>query len=105
MKYLALLLLLASPAYASDNKIHKDCLAKHGYDGINGNTDFMSIASCVHKIRVEIRKQKEDELWEFMKKNPHYRYPGVALPNGQKKPLHPCWGKDRRISTENSYSC
>ena len=70
MKYLTLIALLVSPAYAqelSGNDIHKHCLELHGYDGINGDTDFSSIAACVHKIRVEIRKQEEAELWEFLK--------------------------------------
>ena len=82
MKYLALIALLASPVYAqelSGNDIHKHCFELHGYDGINGDTDFMSIAACVHGIRAEIRKEKEAELWEFLKANPRYRVPGQSL--------------------------
>lgn len=70
------------PAYAENimgNDIHRHCIEIHGYDGINGDTDFSSIAACVHKIRVEIRKQEEAELWEFLKANPRYRVPGQSL--------------------------
>tara|TARA_X000001382_G_scaffold20908_1_gene12705 strand:- start:123 stop:284 length:162 start_codon:yes stop_codon:yes gene_type:complete len=36
-----------------------------------------------------------EELRQFLKENPHYRYPGMALPNGRIKPLDVCWGSDK----------
>ena len=110
MKYLVLIMMLSSPAYAVSKEPNNQPLyqcKKLYYNGINSTTtkDMMAFASCVHEIRQAEYRKKEEEIWEFLKKNPHYRYPGVALPNGEKKPLHPCWGKDRRLSTENGYSC
>ena len=41
------------------------------------------------------RKLEVEELRQFLKDNPHYRYPGMALPNGRIKPLDVCWGSDK----------
>lgn len=92
MKYLALLL-LATPAFA-DNSIHKMCMEKYNYQGLN-NSDLGAIAACVVTEQNKIRFEEEDRLWAFLQKNPHYRYPGVALPNGAQKSLSPNWGKPR----------
>jgi len=40
-----------------------------------------------------------------LKENPHYRYPGMALPNGKIKPLDVCWGYDRTYGTNKERKC
>ena len=93
MKYLALLL-LATPALA-DNTIHKTCMKKHNYQGLN-NSNFGAIAACIEKAKNEIIIKEEDRLWAFLQDNPHYRYPGVALPNGVQNPHAIAdWGKPK----------
>ena len=116
-KYVTLLMaFMVSPALAQNyeitmpkitpkNEIHKHCMEKYGYHGLNGGTDFSSIGACITEIRAEIRKQKETELWEFIKKNPQYRFPGVSIGNGQTRPVDPCWGKARTYSTSSGRTC
>ena len=43
-------------------------------------------------VKNHIEKQ---QLADFIKKYPHYRYPGQALPNNVIKPLDKCWGRNR----------
>ena len=96
---------ITMPKIMPKNEIHKHCMEKYGYHGLNGGTDFSSIGACITEIRGEIRKQKEAELWEFVKKNPQYRFPGVSIGNGQTRPLDPCWGKARTYSTSSGRTC
>ena len=35
------------------------------------------------------------ERLRLLEENPHYKYPGMALPNGKIKPLDVCWGSDK----------
>lgn len=98
MKYFIIALFLASPAFATDNSIIKMCQAKHNYNGLNETKTWSDIATCIVTEKNKIRFAEEDRIWEFLKKNPHYRYPGVALPNGQKRPLDPKWGMPRVYS-------
>ena len=95
MKHLALIAFFATPAMAVDNTIIKDCQAKHNYNGLNETKTWSDIATCIVTEKNKIRFAEEDRLWEFMKKHPHYRYPGMALPNGAIKPLDRCWGADK----------
>lgn len=81
----------------------KQCITEVGNPYETGRWDLL--ASCAAKYdRAKINAQRQ-ELREFLAKNPHYRYPGVALPNGAKRPLDPCWGKTRIYSTKSRNSC
>ena len=93
MKYIALVL-LATPAFA-ENEIHRNCLAKYDYKGLQEINAWSDIATCIVTEKNKIRFKEEDRIWQFVQDNPHYRYPGVALPAGEKKPLSPYWGKGR----------
>lgn len=77
----------ASSIAQADNSIIKQCQVKHNYNGLNETTTWSDIATCIVTEKNKIRFAEEDRLWEFVKKNPHYRYPGSALPNGQILPL------------------
>ena len=116
MKYFLVSLFMGTSVFAADveltipkvppsNQIHTHCMEKYGYKGLNGGTDFQSIGACITNIRAEIRKQKEADLWEFVQKNPQYRFPGMSIGNGKTRPLDPCWGKARVYSTKSGRSC
>ena len=89
------------------NEILKRCLDLYGYDKnlpveVRLNTfDFNKAASCmvgtkVHRLYIPEREATR----EFLKENPHYRYPGGGLPNGVVGQLSPCWGKTRQYHKE-----
>ena len=105
MKHLALVAFFATPAMAVDNTIIRDCQAKHNYNGLNETTTWGDIASCIVTEKNKVRYAEEDRIWEFLKKNPHYRYPGVALPAGAKRPLDVCWGQSRTYGTSKESNC
>ena len=69
------------------NQIHKYCMSKYEH--------WTGRAACVQELQHAQRKLEVEELRQFLKENPHYRYPGMALPNGKIKPLDVCWGSDR----------
>ena len=69
------------------NKFHKYCMSKHEH--------WTGRAACVQELRHAERKLEVERLRQFLKENPHYRYPGMALPNGKIKPLDVCWGSDK----------
>tara|TARA_R100001591_G_scaffold6069_2_gene12464 strand:+ start:1273 stop:1422 length:150 start_codon:yes stop_codon:yes gene_type:complete len=46
-----------------------------------------------------------EELRKFLKENPHYKYPGMALPNGKIKPLDVCWGLSKTYGTNKERRC
>ena len=69
------------------NQIHKYCMDKY--------QDWTDRASCVQELRHVQRKMEVERLRQFLKDNPHYKYPGMALPNGRIKPLDVCWGSDK----------
>tara|TARA_B100000900_G_C20594402_1_gene722829 strand:+ start:1355 stop:1684 length:330 start_codon:yes stop_codon:yes gene_type:complete len=89
-KYFLASLLLAFPAFAEpDNSIVKACQAKHNYNGLNETKTWSDIATCIVSEKNKIIRAEEDRLWQFVLDNPHYRYPGIALPNGEKAPFDP----------------
>ena len=69
------------------NPIHKYCMSKHEH--------WTGRAACVQELRHAQRKLEVERLRQFLKENPHYKYPGMALPNGKIKPLDVCWGSDK----------
>ncbi len=73
----------------ADNTIIKNCQVKHNYNGLNETKTWSDIATCIVTEKNKIRFAEEDRLWAFVKANPHYRYPGSALPNGKILPLDP----------------
>jgi hypothetical protein len=84
MKYLALIAILATPAYAVSPKPNNEPLYQCRdlyYHGINGTTteSMMAFAACVSKMRGEVFHQREREIWEFIEANPRYRVPGQSL--------------------------
>lgn len=85
-------LLLEIVAQNDANAITKYCMAQH--------QSYSKAAACAEDLRAAQRQIELDELREFLKANPQYRYAGAALPNGQIKPLDPCWGKTRKYGSE-----
>lgn len=80
MKYFLVFALLAVPAWAEpDNSIIKACQAKHNYMGLNETSTWSDIATCIVTEKNKIRFAEEDRIWEFVKQNPRYRYPGQSL--------------------------
>ena len=69
------------------NQFHKYCMEKHKH--------WTGRAAGVQELRHAERKLEVERLRQFLKENPHYRYPGMALPNGKIKPLDVCWGSDK----------
>ena len=95
MKYLILATFYATSAMAVDNSAITFCKEKYQYNGLN-NSNLMQIAACIDSEKNAVFKAEHDRIWEFLKENPHYRYSGMALPAGAKRPLHKCWGMNRR---------
>ena len=85
-------LLIELAAEQDRNAITRYCLAQH--------TSYTLAAACASDLRAAQRQLDLEELRQFLKDNPQYRYAGMALPNGKIKPLHPCWGQTRKYGTE-----
>lgn len=86
------------------NAITKYCVKKiEGQEAVYSiaeTADWNKIAACASDLRVAQRQLNYEDLRKFLEKNPHYRYPGAALPNGKIKALDECWGKDRKYHTD-----
>jgi len=85
-------MLIEIVAQQDRNAITRYCLQQH--------SNYSKAAACASDLRVAQRELDLAELRVFLKDNPQYRYPGVALPNGDIAPLHKCWGKTRKYGTE-----
>jgi hypothetical protein len=85
-------LLAIAATQADDNAITKYCMSKFEH--------WTDRASCAQQLRHIERKLEVEALREFLKENPHYRYPGMALPNGKIKPLDVCWGSAKTYGTD-----
>lgn len=57
--------------------------------------NWNSLAACQSNLLKAKDHIEKKELADFIKKYPHYRYPGQALPNNVIKPLDKCWGRNR----------
>ena len=80
-------LLAIAATQADDNAITKYCMSKFEH--------WTDRAACGQQLRQIERELEVEALRKFLKENPHYRYPGMALPNGKIKPLDVCWGSDK----------
>lgn len=85
-------LLVEVAAQLNQNEIVKYCMAKHD--------TYSEAGGCISQLQAAQRHIKEQELREFIKANPQYRYPGMALPNGKIRPLDECWGMTRMYHKE-----
>lgn len=102
-----LLVLIGTPTLAnSNNEMMKACLEVHGYDKTLSveeridSFDWVSASSCISNQRGLANAAYRKKVTEFLAKNPHYRYPGMGLPNGVVGQLDPCWGKNRKYHKE-----
>ena len=85
-------LLVEVAAQLNNNEIVKYCMSK--------NDDYGKAGYCISQLQAAQRHIKEEELRAYMKANPQYRYPGMALPNGMVRPLDECWGMTRLYHKE-----
>ena len=85
-------LLVEVAAQLNNNEIVKYCMSK--------NDDYGKAGYCISQLQAAQRHIKEVELRAYIKANPQYKYPGMALPNGKVRPLDECWGKTRMYHKE-----
>ena len=85
-------LLVEVAAQLNSNEIVKYCMSKHD--------DYGKAGYCISQLQAAQRHIKEEELRAFMKANPQYRYPGMALPHGKVRTLDECWGMTRMYHRE-----
>jgi hypothetical protein len=90
-------LLAIAATQADDNAITKYCMSKFEH--------WTDRAACGQQLRQIERELEVEALRKFLKENPHYRYPGMALPNGKIKPLDVCWGSDKTYGTSKERRC
>ena len=63
--------LLISTVADARNFIAKKCMAEHD--------NYSDIAFCIDSTRNENIRKANAKQWEFLKKNPRYRFPGQSL--------------------------
>ena len=71
--------LLISTVADARNFIAKKCMAEHD--------NYSDIAFCIDSTRNENIRIQNAKQWEFLKKNPRYRFPGQSL--------NKCFGKPK----------
>lgn len=81
------------------NEISQYCMDKQKTVA-SREVDWNTVAGCQSKLLQAQTNIKDKEMADFLVKNPHYRYPGQALPNGRIKPRDRCWGKNRVYTLE-----
>jgi len=85
-------LLVEIAALMNSNEITKYCMEKH-------NREIVKVSACASELRYVETQLKRDNLAKFLENNPHYRYPGLGLPNNVIGKLDECWGKTRTYGT------
>jgi hypothetical protein len=76
------------------NQITQYCVDKQ--EVVAGeDPNWNSLAACQAELLKAKNHIEKQQLADFIKKYPHYRYPGQALPNNVIKPLDKCWGRNR----------
>ena len=65
---------------APDNSIAFYCKEEYNYQGIDktSSKNMMNFAYCIDHLKNEMRRQEQANLWEFLKANPRYRFPGQS---------------------------
>jgi len=91
-------LLIEMAAQSNANEITSYCLEKH-------NRQINAAAACASDLRAAKRKLELQDMREFLEANPHYHYPGMALPDGKIRPLDACWGKTKLYGTHRKNRC
>ena len=83
------------------NDIAKQCLELYGYDYTKPveerfiGFDFNKSAGCASKGREALYIKDNKFTADFLKANPHFRFPGGSIGN-----LSPCWGKNKKYHLE-----
>jgi len=90
LKYVFVFLLISTSANAK-NFIVEKCFAEF--------ERYSDVAYCIDSTRNENIRKANVEQWEFLKKNPRYRFPGQSL--------NKCFGKEKesvihRVVTTNN---
>lgn len=84
MRFLiAIAILLISPtiAFSAPKEVYEECFMQH--------ETWNKRAACVNDWIAEDNRLKTEELREFLKQNPRYKYPGQSL--------NKCFGKKRKV--------
>lgn len=87
------------------NEYMKNCLDHFGYDRNlpveeRLKFDFRKAGKCALDHRQTLYLEENKLTASFLEANPHFRYPGLALPNGAKGNLNPCWGRNRNYTAD-----
>lgn len=86
------------------NEITQYCMDTRKNVATSEEPNWNSVATCQSRLLQAQTKVKDKEMADFLIQNPHYRYPGQALPNGRIKPKDRCWGRNR-VHTLGGRTC
>ena len=78
-----------------NNKMIKDCVQYYRTGSTVDNVDWTKASACYSQWRVKEIKEEYEEMRDFLKHNPRYRYPGQSN--------NKCWGKPRENPFESAY--
>lgn len=73
--------------------VYQDCRVEIGEPENKYVKDWNAFSACVSRYRIAINQKKIDDLREFLKENPRYRFPGQSL--------NKCFGKARERGIAN----
>ena len=78
-----------------NNKMIKDCVQYYRTGSTVNDVDWTKASACYSQWRVKEIKEEYEEMRDFLKHNPRYRYPGQSN--------NKCWGKPRENPFESAY--
>ena len=78
-----------------NNKMIKDCVQYYRTGSTVNDVDWTKASACYSQWRVKEIKEEYEEMRDFLKHNPRYRYPGQSN--------NKCWGKPREMPFESAY--
>ena len=78
-----------------NNKMIKDCVQYYKTGSTVNDVDWTKASACYSQWRVKEIKEEYEEMRDFLKHNPRYRYPGQSN--------NKCWGKPRENPFESAY--
>ena len=78
-----------------NNKMIKDCVQHYRTGSTVNDVDWTKASACYSQWRVKEIKEEYEEMRDFLKHNPRYRYPGQSN--------NKCWGKPRENPFESAY--